>query len=152
MFSHILVGLDGSARAEQSIPYVEAIAEKFVSKVTLIHVVMPRSTPAWFAEVDAAGLAYDPNLFAEEEEKSAKAYLADIVQRLVERGIAAEWEAPEGHPADVIVDRARGIGADLIVGTTHGRGGVARMVRGSTAEAILHHAECPVLLLRTHDQ
>jgi nucleotide-binding universal stress UspA family protein len=53
-----------------------------------------------------------------------------------------------GHPADEIVAAARETGADLIAMSTHGRGGLGRLVFGSVAQAVLRHADMPVLLMR----
>ena len=43
--------------------------------------------------------------------------------------------------------RAREFGAGLIAMTTHGRGGLGRLMFGSVADAVLRHAPCPVLLV-----
>ena len=55
-----------------------------------------------------------------------------------------------GRPAEAVVDYAREQGAALIVLTTHGYGGVRRALLGSTTEAILREAACPVLSVRSH--
>jgi nucleotide-binding universal stress UspA family protein len=55
------------------------------------------------------------------------------------------------HGSDVptaISEFATSASASMIVATTHGRSGVSRFVTGSTAAGIVHHAPCPVLLLR----
>ena len=54
-----------------------------------------------------------------------------------------------GSPADEIVKCAAAEGADMIVMGTHGRTGVVRLLLGSVAEAILRHAQCPVLTIKT---
>ena len=54
-----------------------------------------------------------------------------------------------GAPAQEIVAAAREAGADLIAMSTHGRGGLGRLIFGSVAEAVLREAEIPVLLMRT---
>jgi nucleotide-binding universal stress UspA family protein len=53
-----------------------------------------------------------------------------------------------GLPAAEIVDAARELHADLIAMTTHGRSGLRRLMFGSVAEAVLHHSDVPVFLLR----
>jgi nucleotide-binding universal stress UspA family protein len=50
-----------------------------------------------------------------------------------------------GAPADEILKAARRPAADLIVIGTRGKGGVARLLLGSTAEAVLRRARIPVL-------
>jgi nucleotide-binding universal stress UspA family protein len=49
---------------------------------------------------------------------------------------------------DGILSAAREWSADVIVIGTHGRGGVVRLVMGSTADAVVRHAPCPVMIVR----
>ncbi|MFK7817337.1 MAG: universal stress protein [Planctomycetaceae bacterium] len=53
-----------------------------------------------------------------------------------------------GNPGGAIVDYANKCGADMIVIPSHGYSGFKRALVGSTAERVLRHAECPVLVLR----
>jgi universal stress protein A len=53
-----------------------------------------------------------------------------------------------GAPAQMIVDTAKSVGADLIVMATHGRTGLAHLVMGSVAEKVVRTAACPVLTVR----
>ena len=67
----------------------------------------------------------------------------------------AECRVVEGAAAAEILDTARNESCDLIVIGTHGRGGVARLLLGSVAEAVLRHAPCPVLAIKppgAHEQ
>jgi nucleotide-binding universal stress UspA family protein len=54
----------------------------------------------------------------------------------------------EGDPAREILRAAKNVGADLIVMGSHGRTGIARVLLGSVAEAVLRRAECPVLTVK----
>ena len=54
----------------------------------------------------------------------------------------------EGKAATKVVDAARNWPADLIVMGTHGRNAVANVLIGSVAQQVLHHAPCPVMVLR----
>lgn len=53
----------------------------------------------------------------------------------------------QGRPATVIAALAREEGAHLIAMSTHGRGGLTRLVMGSVATGALHHATVPLLLV-----
>jgi nucleotide-binding universal stress UspA family protein len=53
-----------------------------------------------------------------------------------------------GEAVAEILAGAREVGADLIAMTTHGRGGLGRLLFGSVAEAVLRQAETPVFLMR----
>jgi len=61
----------------------------------------------------------------------------------------AQFEVLHGkHPGKAIGDFAESIGASLIVASTHGRTGLARLTLGSVAMEIVRHAPCPVVLTR----
>jgi len=53
-----------------------------------------------------------------------------------------------GEAAAEIVRVAKEKGADLIVLSSHGRTGLGRILFGSTAEAVVRHASCPVLVVK----
>lgn len=85
---------------------------------------------------------------------------ADVVQRLEElgmsalRALAAEHkfknvEQAEGDAAEIIVERAKAIGAEMIVVGSRGRTGIARLVLGSVAEDVIRHSDCSVLVARS---
>ncbi len=62
--------------------------------------------------------------------------------------VNAFLEIREGPPAEQILQAAREKKSDLIAMSTHGRGGVARMIAGSVAEEVLRRSKVPVLLTR----
>ena len=53
-----------------------------------------------------------------------------------------------GHPGNFIVESADKLGIDLVIIATHGRTGFRRAFLGSTAEFVVRHAHCPVLVMR----
>jgi nucleotide-binding universal stress UspA family protein len=56
-----------------------------------------------------------------------------------------------GPAAATIIDYARRTGASMIVLGSHGASGIHRLLVGSTAESVMRHAPCPVLVLRSPD-
>jgi nucleotide-binding universal stress UspA family protein len=64
------------------------------------------------------------------------------------KGRVAAIRVEAGEPSDGILEAARAVRADLIVMGTHGRTGIARLLLGSVAEAVLRRATCPVLTVR----
>ena len=155
MYRRIVVPLDGSALGERALPHAEAIAERFGAALTLLHATTPPSTIA--AAEAAAGVipnvpvTLDPGEIATEEQEEAARYLGGIAERLRARGLAVEIAEPEGDSAAAILAVASEQGADLIAMTTHGHGGLGRLVLGSVADEVARHAPCPVLLVRVHD-
>ena len=63
-------------------------------------------------------------------------------------GIDTKAEVLIGKPSDQILEYAKKVDAELIVMTTHGYSGLEHMVLGSTTEAVLRKASCPVLSIR----
>jgi nucleotide-binding universal stress UspA family protein len=148
VFTRILVPLDGSELAEQVLPHVETLADKFGSTVMLL-----RATTGMLGADVVAGEPVpisDPTL-VERERLEAASYLAALAERLRRSVLAVEHEWAEGSAAEVILERARHGDVDLIAMATHGRGGLERLVLGSVADAVLRHAPCPVLLVRARE-
>jgi nucleotide-binding universal stress UspA family protein len=79
-----------------------------------------------------------------------EAIAADAAVALRTAGFRAEPEVLSGSPAHVIVAFARDWGADLVILGSHGRTGLARLLLGSVARNVLHHAGCSVLIVRRH--
>jgi nucleotide-binding universal stress UspA family protein len=151
MYTHILVSLDGSEIAEQVLPHVEALAEKFGSKITLLRAIIPPALPLMETPMGLPVTPYTTEVYvgaAEAERQAASDYLREVGDRLRNRGLQVEQELPDGPPAGEIIERASALGVDLIAMTTHGRGGLERLVLGSVAEDVLRRAPCPVLLVR----
>jgi nucleotide-binding universal stress UspA family protein/CBS domain-containing protein len=151
-YGHILVALDGSSLAEEALAYVVPAAMGAHSKVTLLTALSAidgmyvQSATGPPSESDAPGGQVDSS------RQAAIGYLSSVKQRLREQGIGdVEFEHPAGRSAaEVIVHRARHLGADLIVMTSHGRGRVRHGVFGGVAEEVLRTTPCSVLLVKAH--
>lgn len=74
--------------------------------------------------------------------------LATLGSPLTERGLSIERHVVRGRAADAITDTASGLGADLIVTGSRGRGPLRSMLLGSVAAEVAAHAPCPVLVAR----
>jgi len=149
-FGHILIPLDGSHLAEQAIEMVEQLRGDTPARYDLVRVVEP--VLHHFA-LDGV----DPRVDVEAQEQSWKCageYLERIAEPLRERGcgrVVMNY-IPIGHPASAILERAQSEPVDLIAMTTHGRGGVARMVIGSVADKVLRGTTTPLLIFRPPEE
>jgi nucleotide-binding universal stress UspA family protein len=78
------------------------------------------------------------------------AYASNLAQKLAEQSHhEVAYEVLHGaHPDKAIVEHAKAIGASVIVASTHGRTGLARIRAGSVAMRIVRHAPCPIILNR----
>jgi nucleotide-binding universal stress UspA family protein len=154
MYERIVVALDGSELAEKVLPHVTALAEAFRPSVTLVRAYEPpRTLMAGMAAsaLPGTGPLMDPGPAIRAGRDEADDYLEGIGARLSAAGVPAEPVRVDGGAASAILAVARERHATLIAMTTHGRGGLTRLVFGSVAEAVLRHAPCPVLLVRADD-
>jgi nucleotide-binding universal stress UspA family protein len=154
MYRRILVPLDGSTLSARVLPHAAALAETFGATLVLLRVIVPLADII-VAEATAVGLtpapAVDPTPIYNAEREAAESYLAAAADMLERKGLEVDVDVEEGRAADVIVERARDLRVDLIAMTTHGRGGLGRLILGSTADEVLHHADRPVLLVRVRE-
>jgi nucleotide-binding universal stress UspA family protein len=151
-YGRILVPLDGSLLAEEVLPHVVSLARRYGAAVELVRAYAP--PPSLLAASAASSLpgtgpVLDPAPFIAAGKQEADVYLARVAARLEAAGVAVERRRPDGSPGESVVAVAREGGADLIAMTTHGRGGLGRLVLGSVADYVLQHAPCPVLLVRS---
>ena len=144
-FERILVALDGSARAERVLPYVEALAERFGAELTLLRASLAAMPPS-VAVVGPDVIPGAHTTRAEREE--ARVYLEAIAARLRGRGLSVAMAQPGLPAVGAILRYARTKRVDLIAMTTHGRGLAGRLLHGSVADEVLRKAPCPVLLVR----
>ena len=80
--------------------------------------------------------------------KEAKNKLLRIARRFIPATVPATVVVDCGRALDVIARGVEEEEIDLIVLTTHGRGGLNRFLMGSTAEQVVRHAQCPVFVVR----
>ncbi len=85
---------------------------------------------------------------AQEAERCAQETVRRAVEKLRAVQPATSGEALRGDPKTVILDRAAGSSADLIVAGSHGRSSVGRLLIGSTASALLRYAPCSIEIVR----
>ena len=138
VFAHLLIPLDGSRLAESVLPAAAAVARRFGSAVTLLHVI-ERAAPA---EVHGERhLATVPE---------AEAYLTGVAGRAF-AGLAVTVHVHGPHAAgvaDSIAWHADELRVGLIALCTHGKGGARELLFGSVAQQVLARGSVPLLLLR----
>jgi nucleotide-binding universal stress UspA family protein len=55
--------------------------------------------------------------------------------------------AESGVPAEVLINASSG--ADMLVVGSRGSGGFSRLLMGSVSSQVVHHAACPVVIIRS---
>ena len=134
----ILVPLDGSALAESAIATAVEMARPGLATLVLVRAAEAHTFPG-----------ADPTDAQVAVVREAEVYLAGVAERLKQQGLTkVETSVWYGPAAAAIVDAARARKADVIVMTTHGRGGLGRLILGSVAESVRRGTTTPILLLR----
>lgn len=132
----IVVGVDGS---EQSL----AAMDWAVQEARLRHGEVQAVTAWNFPYVtDALGTAWDYEIF----EKDAQAILEAELERVKDHDVEITGRIVEGNPASALIEASKA--ADLIVVGSRGHGGFTGMMLGSVSHQTIHHAHCPVLVIR----
>jgi nucleotide-binding universal stress UspA family protein len=135
----LLVPMDFSARAERAIRYAVALAGQAGSAVSLVHVM------AEVKQNDAAVLTGGHSTLSADAGKQ----LHSVMDEVVDPDLRGEVYLRCGAPFQHIIAVADSHEVDLLVLTTHGRTGLSHLLMGSTAERVIYHASCPVLIIRT---
>lgn len=141
----ILLPTDFSGCANYALPYAAAIARATGARLVCLYVVEP-VVPT----VGYSGLA-DPLPIADvsdQLEDSAERELPKLAECEECAGLTVEEMIVHGDPAAEIVRVAAEREVDVIVISSHGRTGLGRILFGSTAEAVVRHAGCPVLVVK----
>lgn len=152
-FEQILVPLDGSILSEAALPAVVSLARAENAQITLLTVARLRAVP--MSALAAAGDTRAAVMFdLRAAEQDARDYLEMIAEGLEADGFATRREVLTGadSPAVEILDYARGHNIDVITMSTHGEGGVRRLLLGSVADKVLRASPKPVLLIRPREE
>ena len=136
----ILVGVDGSAGAQQALEWAAEQARASDGEIVAVHV-----------------LTYSHEFFGDFPPSGMTTWRRDLQRAMERRWVQAARASgarvrcmlvEAASPADGLVATARRTNADLLVVGTHGRRGVSRLLLGSGAEQIIRLAPVPVLVIR----
>jgi nucleotide-binding universal stress UspA family protein len=142
----MLVAVDFSDESFRALDFALPLARRFGASVQLVYVYEGKSP--FTSMVDTPELFSDPaiELFSDRE---IAGRLRDEVQRRFSIDLPAkDCHFRSGRPGPEICAAARKLNADVVVIATHGRTGLKHLTLGSTAEKVVRHAGCPVLVVR----
>ena len=136
-----MVPTDFSARSKEAVRYASALAADYGARLCLVFVYEPLMI--------VEGLeAYAVVRSNEQMLKRVREQLGTFARDEIDEAIPVQSEVRIGKPHREIVAAAKEEGADLIVIATHGYTGLKHAFIGSTAERVVRHASCPVLVVR----
>lgn len=144
----ILIATDGSEFATESAARALELlgGEHEITVISVVPPVLPTTVPV--ATLDAVPAMPDPETEARlaAEQKAQAQHAVDQIARLA--GTKPALRVEPGDPADTICRVAAEEDFELIVIGSHGHGWLQRVLIGSTSNHVMHHAPCPVLVMR----
>ena len=144
----LLLPLDGSTLAEEPLALALRLARRSGATLHLVRVLSAGHGASVaapdLATVDASAPASGMDGRHVDE---ARGYLDQIAQHIRQRGLRATWEIRYGRAGEEIVRMAETIGANLILMSTHGRGGIERWAFGSVTNEVLQGGKIPILVM-----
>ncbi len=136
----IVVGLDGSDASSRALEWAVEEARLRGGVVKAVRV--------WELPVQPYEAYIPPEVYGDAAKDAAVSLQEQLTKVLgAERPVEVLSEVHEGDPAHVILDQSRD--AMMIVVGSRGLGGFAGVLLGSVSSRLVHHAHCPVLVVRS---
>ncbi len=146
-YGHILAAVDLTEEAGEVLERARQLADEHGAKLSVCTVVKPLTHV--YGGLDMMAYTQASVSFEEEALKQARARVEAESGRF---GVnPGDVHVSVGAPVTQVVETAKQIGADLIVMGSHGKHGLGLLL-GSTANGVLHHAECDVLTVRIGEE
>ncbi|HET8523067.1 MAG TPA: universal stress protein [Thermomicrobiales bacterium] len=145
----LVVPLDGSAVAAQALPVAKQLARHLHTPVQLVSVI---DVYRDLSPAAAYGMAFSQQIYDEMEtyaKQQTQQMLMKAAEHVAAGDVAVSWTVLSGPTAPAIMDTTRP--GDIIVLTSHGRGGLKRWLIGSVAEKLMRESPAPLVLLRAKD-
>lgn len=141
----LVVGLDGSELAEQSLPLTGRLARELDLPVLLVRVIDLQQA-VQIAQIGASPVSQYAGS-VEMVRKGVEAYLETTARDLRDAGVDVETAVIDGSAAPALLDAT--LPGDVLVLTSHGRGGLGRWMLGSVTEKLIQEGHVPVLVVRS---
>jgi nucleotide-binding universal stress UspA family protein len=136
-WQQILLATDLSANSEGAENRALELALTYESELTILSVL--ELPTCLYGEVGELGCRIP-------EDRSQ--FLEDLQDQAASWGIKANTVVKQGDSAQIIVDSAKAVGAEVIVMGSHGRTGLTRLLMGSITEKVIGAGVCPVLVVQ----
>ena len=143
--NNIIVPLDGSKLSAQALPAARLMANATHAPITLLRSFAP--PPEWYADADHGRFSA---AMASGEHDRTLAELACVKRRMEHWGVESPIfsQAHEGPAHEAIINLANRDPNALVVMSTHGRGGLTRMLTGSVTAKVVRAVGNPTLIVR----
>lgn len=142
-YRHILVPVDGSKNSFKAVRHAAYLAGCCTATVHLLHVATLYKNIPVYTQLSTS---YVPAWFYDDVEKFGRQVLDEAGKLL--GAVPHQTFLETGSPVEVIPEFAATHGSDLIVIGSRGLGPLKGLVMGSVSTHVVHHAPCPVLVVR----
>ncbi len=139
--ARILVALDGSIYSESVLPYARAFGMAFGSELVLLSVSQIPEVENYRAPADVV------EAIRSKAVRNMQKFLEAVARSLREDGLNVRTLVTGSMPARTITEIADQEGADLIMLTSRGRGGLDLLMMGSVAQRVVQNTQCPVFMV-----
>ena len=139
--SKILCGIDGSPSSRKALQFAIELSRQYSAKLCIIHA-LPSYLPAF--GMPERTVKKDEEKFKIEYTNKINKFLGEFNFKKVKYQLLAQW----GVPANILLDHAEDYGFDLIIIGAKGHSILHHVLLGSTAEKILRHSPCSLLVAR----
>lgn len=143
MVKHILVGVDGSQPSIDAAHYAMDLAQQTGAKLSVAFVI---ETPQVIPVGPLSGYLTTAAPRSQEDIQKAQALVEQLVKE--RPNLSAQTRVEMGQPAEVLCQLAQQLGVELLVVGARGHGAAHRFLMGSISDRVVHHAHCPVLVVR----
>ncbi|MFF4397288.1 universal stress protein [Streptomyces sp. NPDC001480] len=140
----VLLAVDGSPAGEQAVEFAFAEASLRGVDLVALHVWNTWSEPVHRGPVNALDVIVDVEQLREEEQRLLDETLRPWRERHPRITVERRLVLSRVRPA--LIEASRD--AQLVVAGARGRGGFTGLLLGSVSQALLHHAHCPVAVIR----
>lgn len=142
----ILVPTDFSQSSDRALEKAVDIAEKYNSKIILLHVIDEKVQQC---AADYCLRNEDVSKLEEESTRRSTQRMADEAAAFKgSRHVEIDYDLKIGAPAEVILDEQLRTGTDLIIIGSHGNKGIMKHLIGSVTDKIVRAAKSPVMVVR----
>src|SRR5512134_2760639 len=147
MFKHILIPTDGSPLSAKAVAAGIALAKDCGARITGYHVI--DAVPARLYAAPYRGEEQALAKLEEHQRAAAREHVAEIAECARQQGVPLEPVVESATTAyEGIVNAAQKRGGDLILMSSHGRRGLARLAVGSVTDKVIQLSKIPVLVYR----
>jgi nucleotide-binding universal stress UspA family protein len=144
----VLLAVDGSPASRGAVEFAFAQASLHGTDLIALHAWNTRTERAYDGPADPPFVTYDEDRLRDEEERVLTEALGGLREKYPD--VAVDRRLVRGRIRHTLVEATAEAG--LVVVGARGLGGFGGLLLGSVSQAVLHHAQCPVVVVRSGEE